>query len=662
MPNVLEMQIIGDISGLDKSLKAAEKLQAEYTASIEKTSKELADNIIVSNGYKKAVSDLNTEFKKGAISQKEYQKGLENLKRDEKETAVTTQNLRKELANLKKEQKEVGGSFEGASKKVANGGNALMQFSRIAQDAPFGIAGIGNNITATVEAFGHLQKSTGSAGGALKAMAGSILGSGGILLAVSLLTTALTYMSQQGISVGDVFDKISGDFDSAKKAIQDVNNEAQKSAGSEIAVMNSLIEVAKNDVNTREERLAAVQKLQEEYPAYFGNLTKEQILNGDVELATKAVTFALIEKAKAQIIADKIAENGLKILQEQQKGQKTLSDFVAGKGVFALVKGANAMALLKISAGSASKEIDSLNKEQAALTKELEKSTKATTVFDAANKKATTDKKTKEKKSKKDTIDVTPKVTALPDLDTTAEVADRYLKAFRKVFGDKFNDIAPVELNIPPVVIPAVDDSEYLASLEIAKQAGDIFAQGTTSAIGALGSELAASLETGNAALDAFTGSVIQSLADVAAAQIAGLIAKQAIAVTSLSTDAAVATGNSVVAATETAAASGPAAAFVLPALVGAAIGFIAAAFSGIKFAHGGVVPGGSYTGDKIPAMLNSGEAVLNSQQQANTLMAVANGNANSLQGNRQSSNFTLETKLRGSDLLLVTKREERKR
>jgi len=157
-------------------------------------------------------------------------------------------------------------------------------------------------------------------------------------------------------------------------------------------------------------------------------------------------------------------------------------------------------------------------------------------------------------------------------------------------------------------------------------------------------------------------GSVIQGLAQVAAAQLAGLIAKQAVAGTSLATDAAVATGNGIVAATETASATGPAAAFVLPALVGAAIGFIAASFSGIKFAHGGVVPGGSFTGDKIPAMLNSGEAVMNQQQQANTLMAIANGNSNSLQGNRKSSTFNLETKVRGDDLLLLLKRAEKKR
>ena len=203
---------------------------------------------------------------------------------------------------------------------------------------------------------------------------------------------------------------------------------------------------------------------------------------------------------------------------------------------------------------------------------------------------------------------------------------------------------------------------DYRKKLEQAKEDTQIFANGAGSAIQSLAGSLAQSLSTGNAALDAFVGSVIQGLAEVAAAQLTGLIAQQAVATASISTNAAVSTGNAVTAATSTAAATGPAAAFVLPALVGAAIGFIAAAFSGIKFAHGGVVPGGSFTGDKIPAMLNSGETVMNQQQQANTLMAIANGNSNSLNGNIKSSNFNLETKLRGSDILLALKREENKR
>jgi len=195
-----------------------------------------------------------------------------------------------------------------------------MQFSRIAQDAPFGIMGIGNNITATVESFGHLQRSTGSAGGALKAMASSLMGGGGILLAVSLVTTALTVMSQKGITVSDVFNKLTGNFDEFKKSMSEANAEAAKTSGSEIGSVKALVSTASDLSVSMRDRLIAVKELQSQYPAYFGNLSKEQILNGDVATSVKAVTDALIAKAKASVFAGKIGELAAKEvpLREQE--------------------------------------------------------------------------------------------------------------------------------------------------------------------------------------------------------------------------------------------------------------------------------------------------------------------------------------------------------
>ena len=188
----------------------------------------------------------------------------------------------KSLNDLKTASKDSGNAIAGMAPKVANGGNALMQFSRIAQDAPYGIIGIGNNITSTAEAFGYLKQQTGSTGGALKALAGSIMGTGGILLAVSLVTTAFTYMAQNGLTVGDVYDKLTGKFDNAKKALTDLAVEAAKTAGTEISSLKSLVSVAQNDTKSREDRLIAVRKLQDMYPAYFGNLSTETILNSNL--------------------------------------------------------------------------------------------------------------------------------------------------------------------------------------------------------------------------------------------------------------------------------------------------------------------------------------------------------------------------------------------
>jgi hypothetical protein len=92
--------------------------------------------------------------------------GIDTSAIDKQITDTTTK-----LNGLKNSVGSSAAAFNNHSKAAANGGNTLMQFSRIAQDAPFGIMGIGNNLTATAESFGHLAKSSGGAGNALIAVA-----------------------------------------------------------------------------------------------------------------------------------------------------------------------------------------------------------------------------------------------------------------------------------------------------------------------------------------------------------------------------------------------------------------------------------------------------------------------------------------------------------
>ena len=256
----------------------------------------------------------------GALKVERVKLGL-----DIKELNSDINQAKQQLSGLKKSVATTGQSFNTMTPQVANGGNALMQFSRIAQDAPYGIIGIGNNLTATAEAFSYLKNQTGSTGGALKALASSLMGSGGILLAVSLVTTAFTYMSQNGLSVGDVIDKMTGSFDANRKAMQDMNAEVAKNSQAQISSMNALVSTAKNVKISDEERLIAVRKLQAEYPAYFGNLSQEEILNGNVAGAVRGVTKAIIAKAKAAAAVDRI----VKLSEEEERIQSNIKNELA---------------------------------------------------------------------------------------------------------------------------------------------------------------------------------------------------------------------------------------------------------------------------------------------------------------------------------------------
>jgi len=287
----------------------------------------------------------NSELQKKIKEAEKDLKELSNIKLeqiklglDTKEIDGNIKSVKKSLSDLKTVSKDTGNAISGMAPKVANGSNSLMQFSRIAQDAPFGIMGIGNNITATAESFGHLVKETGSAGGALKAVASSIMGTGGILLAVSLVTTGLTLMSQQGLTVGDIFSKLAGTFDANAQSLNKMNAEAAKSAAGGISEMNAYVATAKNVNLSMSDRLIAVKKLQDEYPSYFGNLSKEQILNGNVAGAVKEVTVALIAKARAAAYTGRITELALEEFNLRTKEEKILKDIAKQHNEIAIAK------------------------------------------------------------------------------------------------------------------------------------------------------------------------------------------------------------------------------------------------------------------------------------------------------------------------------------
>jgi len=287
-------------------------------------------------------SDLQRKIAEAEILLKRLRKDVAvelkagNIDLAEKMTVEVNQ-AKKSLQGLQAQYTNTTKSTNTLSKSTANGSNALMQFSRIAQDAPFGIMGIGNNITATAESFSYLSKSAGGTGNALKAVASSMMGTGGILLAVSLVTSALTYMSQNGITVGDIFDKLSGNFDAVGNSMKKAFDEGAKSALEERGNLLGLIAVAQSETVSRQARTQAVADLQAKYPAYLGNLSKEEIMYGNLTTAVNAITQALISKAVAEKLAEDAVDPTIKLFKanaliiSQKKQQITLEKDLAAE-------------------------------------------------------------------------------------------------------------------------------------------------------------------------------------------------------------------------------------------------------------------------------------------------------------------------------------------
>lgn len=177
----------------------------------------------------------------------------------------------------------------GAASSVAKTGNSVKQsnqqwtnFALILQDLPYGFRGIQNNLPAVIGGFAGMT--------------------GPIYLATSALIAFFTawdsgfFKTKNALSI----------LQEANKEYADSLKSSMGSAGEEISKMNALVKIAGDTGNSMDKRLQAVKQLQSEYPAYFGNLDKETILNGNVKNAVDGVKSAIIERAKATAIAGKI--------------------------------------------------------------------------------------------------------------------------------------------------------------------------------------------------------------------------------------------------------------------------------------------------------------------------------------------------------------------
>lgn len=278
--------------------------------------------------------------------------GIDTSTIDKQITETTTK-----LNGLKSSVSSSANAFNNHSKATANGGNTLMQFSRIAQDAPFGLMGIGNNLTATAESFAQLSKSAGGSGNALKAVASSIMGTGGILLAVSLVTSGLTYMSQQGISVADVFNKLSGDFDEYADALKKANLAAYNDDGVVKAVSD--VNQLREEVKLAKDGFIDKQKVIEHYNQTMGKtagivttldgVEQQLVKNGDafikMQLYKATATLAQAEAAKEMLNQEKISKQSAKDhtgVLEYMKGAFTAvasGQGLMSTGMFATVEG-----------------------------------------------------------------------------------------------------------------------------------------------------------------------------------------------------------------------------------------------------------------------------------------------------------------------------------
>lgn len=232
-----------------------------------------------------------------------------------KQVTVSTK-VSQAAQQVAKSSAAAGGSLDRTSKSSGAATQSLVNLSRVAQDAPYGLLGIANNLNPLLEGFQRLTEESKAAGVSLGSqLKSALVGPAGIGIAVAVVSSLLI---KYGSAIGEYLTAKTTAAERVQKGLNEALGEAQKSYGSELASLTALAAVAKDESLSRTQRLNAIKSLQKEYPDYLKNISLENINSTATAKAIDSLTQSIIQKAIAEAYADKVAKAAL-IVDEKRR-------------------------------------------------------------------------------------------------------------------------------------------------------------------------------------------------------------------------------------------------------------------------------------------------------------------------------------------------------
>ena len=430
-----------------------------------------------------------------------------------------------------------------------------------------------------------------------------------------------------------------------------VNKKAQESAYAEMAVLKTAISVAKNEANSKDLRLQALKKINEISPEYVKNLNLENINTSEGERLTNSATEAVMRNAKAKAYASEIEKQYTILIAEQKKLDESA----------AVAKTLNVKPVIDPETGKPfaindyASQQRKISEDKIAVAKgEIKYFQDEITKFSLNGPLEvfkTKDDKPKTKDKPKVPYDSGP-------IDRLAPLLKQKTLKSVGILEDFQNTIEPlttIEFKIPAAPAANVVNKVKLLSDEIA-QAMLSMAQATRGAIEGVFSGVGEALGVGIADSLSGTEDAFKSLDDTIINALLGLAKQIGTILITMGTGMLI---------SGLATAQGIAAIAGGTMLIGLASGIgqirsnnaadsignnnTGGSVGSIKMAGGGIVPGNFYSGDRVSAMLNSSEMVLNSGQQSKLWNMISSGGGGGA--------IIPDVKIAGQDLLIVFNR-----
>jgi hypothetical protein len=211
---------------------------------------------------------------------------------------------KKDLADLKRTLNELqsdvvntGNALSKGEESTKKASRALTSLSLVAQDAPFGFIGIQNNLPGVIQAFGQLDFKTNGLKGGLKELGSSLVGPGGLFLAFSVVTAAVTFAIKEYGSLTNAVKVLFGANSVAIKSQNEFNKALANAAGNtgaQIAKINILVKTIQDENTSQQDRLAAYRELKKINPDVVAGIDEQN-------LSTSKSIKLIGENAKAQL-------------------------------------------------------------------------------------------------------------------------------------------------------------------------------------------------------------------------------------------------------------------------------------------------------------------------------------------------------------------------
>lgn len=239
---------------------------------------------------------------------------------DSKEALKAIEDLAKSTEGLKTKYKDLKGGTSEAT-------NAMVNFSRLAEDSAYGIRGAANNINPFIESLGRLKERAKESGTTIwKELIPTLTGPAGLAVAVSLVSAIYIkfFDNQKKVADGEdvLVDKTKKRNDELKKQKEELE-QIYSSTAKEATQVSTLVAIIDSETESRIRKKDALKELQKINPEIFNGLK----LEGDVVKGLNTAYKDYIDNLST-IIALKIKQKELEDVTEKilKKNGVTLTE------------------------------------------------------------------------------------------------------------------------------------------------------------------------------------------------------------------------------------------------------------------------------------------------------------------------------------------------